>query len=151
MSRSLPPRFVVLSLLTAAGWDVADIGRQNERLSGTQVEVLAANAFKRRSMMVIAVLGNYLYIDGGEVSQFINGREDTAVSRTRKGVTFPLDENSKQIEKGGAPDFKEPTFWPDTISSASYNWGGEGRYHNTSQSGNGHLWAFHPDGAGGGL
>jgi hypothetical protein len=37
---------------------------------------------------LVAVLGDYLYYEGGEVSQYILGEEDTVGSRTRKFPGF---------------------------------------------------------------
>jgi hypothetical protein len=98
-------------------------------------------------------LDSYLYIEGGQVSQFVDGYNDTIVYRVNKTLSIPLDKswtNStvtfQSINKGSYPPVDYPGLWTNPISKEIYSWGG----NDTTSATNKHLWVFVPDGNGGG-
>ncbi|KAF5648931.1 kelch repeat [Fusarium sp. NRRL 52700] len=111
---------------------------------------LPANGdFLRRSLLSIAVVKDYLYIDGGEVSSDLDDSRSTAVSLT---LSIPLDESwtndtvtFTESEKGPSPYLKQPALWVDEKRSMIYSWGGQGSYKNASSAGDHHLYAFDAD------
>ncbi|KAF5593232.1 kelch repeat [Fusarium subglutinans] len=84
----------------------------------------ANDDFIRRALLSVAVLDDYLYIDGGE---------------TNDTVAFT------ESEKGLSPYLKQPALWVDEERSMIYSWGGQGSYKNTSAAGDHHLYAFEAD------
>lgn len=88
--------------------------------------------FIRRALHASTVVGNKLYIDGGEIAQYVNGNTDTQVSRVNN-QTLSIDlssswtNSSVQIaahDKNGAPVFNFPGLWSDG-NSAFYLFSGE--------------------------
>ncbi|KAF5254883.1 hypothetical protein FANTH_379 [Fusarium anthophilum] len=109
----------------------------------------ANDDFIRRSLLSVAVLDDYLYIDGGEVSSDLDNSRSTAVSLT---LSIPLDESwtndtvaFTESAKGPSPYLKQPALWVDEERSMIYSWGGQGSYKNTSAAGDHHLYAFEAD------
>ncbi|KAI7759045.1 hypothetical protein LZL87_010040 [Fusarium oxysporum] len=109
----------------------------------------ANDDFLRRSVLSVAVLDDYVYIEGGEVSSELDESRSTAVSLT---LSIPLDESwtndtvvFMESEKGPAPYLKQPALWIDEERSVIYSWGGQGSYKNTSAAGDHHLYAFEAD------
>ncbi|KAH8879918.1 hypothetical protein GQ53DRAFT_852983 [Thozetella sp. PMI_491] len=106
---------------------------------------------------VVTALGRYLYIEGGEVSQFINGAKDTVPCTVNSTLSIALDRawtpsdvTIQQIDKGSSPTSKNPTLWTDENDGIIYMWGGEGSFGNTAGAKNIRVWKFTPDGQGGG-
>ncbi|KAH8892581.1 hypothetical protein GQ53DRAFT_822784 [Thozetella sp. PMI_491] len=128
-------------------------------LCNCQIDAPVAIAFRRRSLQMIGVLGNYLYIDGGEVSQYVSDREDTVISRpSNSTLSIPLDKSwtpstaiFSTVSKGASRVVKQGALWTDPSSGLFYEWAGEGPYGNRIGANNSHIWKFTPDGKGGGL
>ncbi|TDZ26010.1 Kelch repeat-containing protein [Colletotrichum orbiculare MAFF 240422] len=118
----------------------------------------APSDFLRRAFASAIVVGDYLYIDGGEVSQLFNGRNSSASlpswpvnstlsvhlgeSWTNSTVTF------RSTPKTGAPKLNKQALWRDPAATAFYAWGGITSYF--AQPPANELWRFEVDGAGGG-
>ncbi|KAF5684575.1 kelch repeat protein [Fusarium circinatum] len=134
--------FCLISLCCAA-----ELERRQSSMGSAQLP--ASDDFIRRSLLSVAVLEDYLYIDGGEVSSDLDDSRSTAVSLT---LSIPLDESwtndtvaFTQSEKGPSPYLKQPALWVDEERSMIYSWGGQGSYKNTSAAGDHHLYAFEAD------
>ncbi|KAK1753565.1 kelch repeat-containing protein [Echria macrotheca] len=134
------------------------------RIQGSEHHALAARDdapsttdFLRRAFPAVIVLGDYLYIDGGEVAQLYGGKNGSAehpsyamngtlsiplkTSWTNSTVTF------KQSPKA-APVFNQQGIWRDPAGSAFYIWGGTTSYF--AQPPPLEIWRFSADGYGGG-
>lgn len=107
------------------------------------------------------MIGDYLYIDGGEVSQFVGGSFPSR-DRPSNGVNSTLSINiskswsasTVEIRAIPRPNFSAITseaVWGDTTGTAFYTYGGSTAYN----TGNEHIrkdgiWKFTADGTGGG-
>ncbi|KAK4452121.1 kelch repeat-containing protein [Podospora aff. communis PSN243] len=114
--------------------------------------------FLRRSFPAVIVLGDYVYIDGGEVSQLFDGKNGSAqqpsyavngtlsislkTSWTNTSVTF------KQSAKT-APRMNQQAIFRDATASGFYIWGGATPYF--AQPPPLEIWRFAADGDGGGV
>ncbi|KAG7409053.1 Kelch repeat-containing protein [Fusarium oxysporum f. sp. rapae] len=119
-----------------------------QRTKGS-TQLPANDDFLRRSGLSVAVLDDYVYIEGGEVNSELDESRSTAVSLT---LSIPLEESwtndtvvFMESEKGPAPYLKQPALWIDEERSVIYSWGGQGSYKNTSAAGDHHLYAFEAD------
>ncbi|KAK7518779.1 hypothetical protein IWZ03DRAFT_413746 [Phyllosticta citriasiana] len=99
--------------------------------SRRQVSNPATSNFIRRAIHSSVIIGNHLFIDGGEISQFVDGYEDPQWSRTNN-YTLSIDMSSdwtnssveiKTVPKGGSPIFNWPGIWPESDNSFLM-WGG---------------------------
>ncbi|KAK4032433.1 hypothetical protein C8A01DRAFT_20491 [Parachaetomium inaequale] len=112
--------------------------------------------FVRRSSMRATVLGNHVYIDGGEISQLVDGKLpawdinpvnstlsiDLSKSWTSSDVSF------RTISKPG-PSLGKATLWTDTAAGRFYTWGGMwSRGLNMTRPRG--IWRFDADKSGGG-
>ncbi|KAG5753169.1 hypothetical protein H9Q70_004224 [Fusarium xylarioides] len=127
---------------------------ETRQSSKGSAQLPANDDFIRRSLLSVAVLEDYLYIDGGEVSSDLDDSRSTAVSLT---LSIPLDESwtndtvvFTESDKGPSPYLKQPALWVDEERSMIYSWGGQGSYKNTSSAGDHHLYAFEADDGKGG-
>ncbi|KAB2574686.1 hypothetical protein DBV05_g6600 [Lasiodiplodia theobromae] len=101
-------------------------------LERRQSDVPSSSNFIRRALHGSTVVGNRLYIDGGEIAQYVDGNTDTQMSRVNN-QTLSIDlstswsNSSVQIsalDKNGAPVFNFPGLWSDG-NSAFYLFAGE--------------------------
>ncbi|GME60022.1 Kelch repeat protein [Neofusicoccum parvum] len=101
-------------------------------LSRRQSSNPTASNFIRRALHASVVVGSRLYIDGGELAQYVNGDTDTAVSRINN-QTLSIDLSTawtndtvqiSALDKDGAPVFNFPGLWSDG-NSAFYLFAGE--------------------------
>ncbi|KAK7567372.1 hypothetical protein IWX49DRAFT_596709 [Phyllosticta citricarpa] len=99
--------------------------------SRRQVSNPATSNFIRRAIHSSVIVSNHLFIDGGEISQFVDGYEDPQWSRTNN-YTLSIDMSSdwtnssveiKTVPKGGSPIFNWPGIWPESDNSFLM-WGG---------------------------
>ncbi|KAK8165499.1 hypothetical protein BKA80DRAFT_342611 [Phyllosticta citrichinensis] len=99
--------------------------------SRRQVSNPATSNFIRRALHSSVVVGNHLFIDGGELTQFIDGYLDSRSSRVNN-VTISIDLSSdwtnssveiKAVAKGDAPILTWPGLWPHGNDSF-FLWGG---------------------------
>ncbi|KAH6651328.1 hypothetical protein F5144DRAFT_479164 [Chaetomium tenue] len=107
------------------------------------------------------VLGNYVYIDGGEVSQLINGLEPKAQTRVANRVNTTIridlseswtasDVSMRQIDKPWSAK-RTQTVWTDLEGGHYYLWGGEWvSGERTETDDDSALWKFTPDATNGG-
>ncbi|KAK8047911.1 hypothetical protein PG996_015975 [Apiospora saccharicola] len=96
-----------------------------------------------------SLIGNSLYVDGGEVAQYISpGKaEEKATRQFNDTLVIPLDQNwsnktvpVKVIPKNDAPVFDEAALWVDETHNAMYMWGGQGPWGNLTKEKA--LWGF---------
>ncbi|KAF4313032.1 hypothetical protein GTA08_BOTSDO00861 [Botryosphaeria dothidea] len=113
----------------------------------------AADFIRRNNHGSVAV-GDFIYIDGGLYSKYVDGQVggpfpntktlaiNMRTSWTNKAV------NITEIDKGNSPVFFQPQYWPDESSSSFYSWSGSAPsgYAVSEKS----LWKFTADGKGGG-
>lgn len=124
-------------------------------------------------MPAVAVVGDYLYIDGGEitrtVSRFTNGSADTSSTTCRLAPLNMTDATTDMIlvndtlslplasswtnssltlktTRKTAPVFNRASLW--TSNGSVYMWGGQGPFDHPPKGQD--LWRFKTDGAGGG-
>ncbi|KAL5870355.1 hypothetical protein ACKVWC_011099 [Pyricularia oryzae] len=134
-------------------------------LSQTGAQEVPDSAFTRRGNHVAAVVGDYLYLDGGEVSQLVDGKvEEPWPSRTVNSTfSIPLNEpwTNKTVVFRETPVDNESSMnhasvWTDAGSDSAgatkmYIWGGERGYTIvTDEARNPRLRVFTADGKGGG-
>ncbi|SLM33958.1 Galactose oxidase/kelch, beta-propeller [Lasallia pustulata] len=116
-------------------------------------------------MVVTFVIGNTLYIDGGEENLVLNGVQTgqqilnytLAIDLSSSFYTFPNDNsiNVKVIEKGDCPNFNNIRFWVDSRNNIVYAYGGEISFLTPGSSLEyalvplESLWAFTPNATGG--
>ncbi|KAK8032435.1 kelch repeat protein [Apiospora arundinis] len=111
--------------------------------------------FVRRFFATVAVMGDYVYIDGGEVSQLIDDVLDAKHSTYLVNTTLSISLSSswcnatvdlRSIPKS-APLQNSPVTWIDDSTSSFYEWGGctwQGPAADNL------IWKFTADGRGGG-
>lgn len=113
----------------------------------------AADFIRRNNHGSVAV-GDFIYIDSGLYSKYVDGQVwgpfpntktlaiNMRTSWTNKTV------NITEIDKGNSPVFFQPQYWPDESSSSFYSWSGSAPsgYAVSEKS----LWKFTADGKGGG-
>ncbi|KAF7534953.1 hypothetical protein G7054_g5791 [Neopestalotiopsis clavispora] len=112
--------------------------------------------FLRRPFANAVVLGDYVYIDGGELAQLEDGNYNGdhpsyAVNTT---LSLPLNEawtnytvSLRSIEKA-APLQDQQVLWTDPANSAFYTWGGQSSWFGAAVENE--IWKFTADGSGGG-
>ncbi|KAK8034222.1 hypothetical protein PG993_009217 [Apiospora rasikravindrae] len=124
---------IASSLLSGGAWSTDPYSTKN---------------FIRRTGHSLAVIGNNLYIDGGEVAQYITpGKaEQKATRQFNDTLVIPLDQSwsnttvpIKVIPKN-APVFDEAALWVDESQNAMYMWGGQGPWGNLTKEKA--LWGF---------
>ncbi|KAL1634846.1 hypothetical protein SLS58_010529 [Diplodia intermedia] len=121
--------------------------------ANAQKEAPSASDFIRRSEHGSAVVGDFLYIDGGKLSQNISGELDTIVPRVQN-TTLSIDMRTSwtndsvkmtEIDRGDTPIFTFPNLWPSESSSSFYLWAGMRAPDNAVP--NLGLWKFTADGS----
>ncbi|KAK0381984.1 kelch repeat protein [Colletotrichum limetticola] len=114
--------------------------------------------FLRRAFPSAIVIGGYVYIDGGEVSQLYNGKNGTTANHPSWPVNSTLSICLEQswtnssvtmtsTPKNG-PKLNWQAIWRDPSSTGFYVWGGMTSYSDTPPAKE--LWHFKVDGNGGG-
>ncbi|KAK4182660.1 hypothetical protein QBC35DRAFT_420353, partial [Podospora australis] len=150
--------FGVIVLLTRTA---AQDGNSQNNVSKLQ-DVPEPGLFLRRSLAKATLIGNYLYIDGGEISQnemteagpvFNRGRPSNPVNSTISidmSVTWSTASvKMRAIPKPpGIPSKSHGHIWTDLNENAFYSWGGFRAY--ADETGEKTLYKFTADGQGGG-
>ncbi|KAI5918600.1 hypothetical protein F4810DRAFT_566507 [Camillea tinctor] len=126
-----------------------------ERLGSRGVDNPSPDDFVRRSGHSVAVIGDFVYIDGGEVSSRINGSDPSTSPYDAVNTTLSLSLKEswtndtvelRSIPKT-APLLNNQIYWTDLTTSSLYAWGG---MTNTELSPTNEIWRFGADGEGGG-
>ncbi|KAI0426485.1 hypothetical protein F5Y09DRAFT_61266 [Xylaria sp. FL1042] len=112
----------------------------------------AAENFLRRIGPSVAVLGDYLYIEGGTITQLVDGEANTS-SLTSVDETLsmsligPWTNGSPPLTviSKAAPTFLQPALWTDLHEQAFYMWGGQSTTPVPEQR---RLWKFAANGRG---
>ncbi|ETS80298.1 hypothetical protein PFICI_07827 [Pestalotiopsis fici W106-1] len=112
--------------------------------------------FLRRPYANAVVLGDYVYIDGGELAQLEDGEYngDHPSYPVNTTLSLPLNEawtndsvSLRSIEKA-APPQDQQVLWSDPANSAFYTWGGMSAWFGAAVENE--IWKFTADGSGGG-
>ncbi|KAK5655592.1 hypothetical protein OQA88_5523 [Cercophora sp. LCS_1] len=124
-------------------------------VSAAIYDVPTVQNYVRRSAAKATVLGNYVYIDGGEISQLDGGKINPRTSNPVNS-TLSIDLSKswtadsvviRSIPKPG-PNKANVHLFTDKEAGAFYSWGGKWIFGlNMSET---ELWKFSADGAGGG-
>ncbi|TDZ23877.1 Kelch repeat-containing protein [Colletotrichum orbiculare MAFF 240422] len=137
----------------AALWAVGQLATHCHALD----DAPSVSEYVRRVFARTSVIGNYLYFDGGEVSQLENGKNLTYRASNPINHTLSIDLSSswkpsevtiKETSKGSAPRMMRQAIFTDNSSDAFYIWGGFASYNGKPPDAK--LWKFNADGSGGG-
>ncbi|KAI0017514.1 hypothetical protein F4780DRAFT_796077 [Xylariomycetidae sp. FL0641] len=110
----------------------------------------SASDFIRRSCEAVAVIGDYVYIDGGTISERVNGSEPGSIQDT---LSISLKESwtnetvAMQTIPKEAPHLGRQIYWTDTSTNSMYTWGGIATNGTPPSS---ELWRFEANETGGG-
>ncbi|KAI8945789.1 hypothetical protein F4801DRAFT_107973 [Xylaria longipes] len=146
--------FVLLAVWGALGrLGIAREVKSRDDVNGSDIP--SAHDFVRRGCHTVAVLGDYLYVDGGQITERVNGstpadspsfdvKTTWSIDLTEawKAETVPL----RSIPKT-APLLSEQVHWTDPSTKSLYTWGG---ITTNGSSPTQNLWRFQVDGSGGG-
>ncbi|KAI1495891.1 hypothetical protein F5X99DRAFT_425530 [Biscogniauxia marginata] len=120
-------------------------------LSNRGIDNPGPDDFIRRSCHSVTVIGDYVYIDGGEVSARINGILTVTcnwIATTNLGhKSWTNDTVELRTIPKKAPLLNKQIYWTDLSTNSLYTWGG------TSRAGLppiDEVWRFSADGKGGG-
>ncbi|KAJ9139468.1 Kelch repeat protein [Pleurostoma richardsiae] len=128
--RFLSSSGVSIALLASSTWAQPSSGF---RLRRREIDNPSTSDFLRRSFAAATVIGDYVYIDGGEVSQVVNGvqpstdRPSRPVNSTLSislkeswtNATVPINNITKQ-----APVLNSQAIWTDSSSDSFWIWSG---------------------------
>ncbi|KAK4092358.1 hypothetical protein Purlil1_2979 [Purpureocillium lilacinum] len=118
------------------------------------------NPFRRRALHKIAVLGDYLYMEGGETSTYVDGQmqHDAPSVPSENTISIPLDTSwslssttNLTIPGHDPPPRNMFGLWADAKAGVLYRYGGEKSYNANVSLENQALWKFAPNNGGGGL
>ncbi|KAI0193442.1 hypothetical protein F4808DRAFT_358465 [Astrocystis sublimbata] len=146
--------FVLLAVWAALGrLGIAEEIRRRDDADGS--EIPSAHDFVRRGCSSVAVLGDYLYIDGGQVTERVNDSNPADSPSFDAQTTWSIDLTEawtpekvsiRSIPKA-APLLNEQVHWTDPSTSSLYTWGG---ITSNGSSPDRALWRLRADGSGGG-
>ncbi|KAK4160600.1 kelch repeat-containing protein [Cladorrhinum sp. PSN259] len=115
--------------------------------------------FVRRALHTATVLGNYFYFDGGEISQYENGKLDRVSNPVNSTLSIDISSSwsidnveIRTIEKPQEIPVKSRGYmWTDTAKQEFYTWGGYWPYtYKKSDYDYVPMFNFKADGKGGG-
>ncbi|KAI1809205.1 hypothetical protein GGS20DRAFT_580893 [Poronia punctata] len=106
--------------------------------------------FIRRGCHTVAVIGDYLYLDGGQVTESVNGTKPADINTWSIDLTKPWTNDTVKIRsiQKIAPSLSKQVHWVDSTTNSLYTWGG---FTVDETSPNPDLWRFATDGSGGGV
>ncbi|KAI0390372.1 hypothetical protein F5Y17DRAFT_444906 [Xylariaceae sp. FL0594] len=150
--------FVLLAVWGALGglghaWELRSRAGGNGG-NGNYSDVPSPQDFIRRGCHTVAVIGDYLYLDGGRVTVAVNGSEP-ADSPAFDVNTWSIDLTDnwtnetvkiRSIPKA-APSLAKQVHWVDSSTGSLYTWGGFAAQDPPPSH---DLWRFTADGSGGG-
>ncbi|KAH8160790.1 hypothetical protein CIB48_g7455 [Xylaria polymorpha] len=136
--------FVLLAVWGALGrLGMAAEVESRDDINGSGIP--SVHDFIRRGCHTVAVLGDYLYIDGGQLTERVNGMNTTwsiDLTEAWTAETVPL----RAIWKT-APLRSKQIHWTDPSTTSLYTWGG---ITSDGSPPSQDLWRFQADGSGGG-
>ncbi|KAI0970181.1 hypothetical protein F4678DRAFT_149283 [Xylaria arbuscula] len=115
----------------------------------------SADDFVRRGCHTLAVLGDYAYVDGGEITERVNDSAPADSPSFDVTTTWSIDLTEswtnetvqlRSIPKT-APLLSKQVHWIDSSANSLYTWGGFTSDNSSPSQG---LWRFEADGSGGG-
>ncbi|KAI0097743.1 hypothetical protein GGR51DRAFT_552895 [Nemania sp. FL0031] len=118
-------------------------------------DIPSASDFVRRGCHTVAVLGDYVYIDGGQVTERVNNSTPADSPAYDVTTTWSIDLTEKWTNETvqfrsipkTAPLLNKQTHWTDPSTDSFYTWGG---FTSNGSSPSQELWRFMADGSGGG-
>ncbi|KAL8367072.1 hypothetical protein RB595_007986 [Gaeumannomyces hyphopodioides] len=133
--RLLMAGFAVTAALSTA--DDASIQAQQSKVRSRQVvELPTESNFFRRMDHRVVVLGDYVYVDGGELSQVVNGVEPSRQFRAPNflnatlSISLKTSWNLSGVAIGTIPKqfpgTRMAVVWTDPATSSFFLWGGSG-------------------------
>ncbi|KAI1122143.1 hypothetical protein F5Y10DRAFT_81448 [Nemania abortiva] len=148
------PFFVLLAVWGALGRPglATELGTRD----GTDGNgIPSAHDFVRRGCHTVAVLGDYVYIDGGQITERVNNSAPADSPAYDVNTTWSIDLTEKWTNETvqfrsipkAAPLLNKQTHWTDPSTSSFYTWGG---FTSNGSSPSQELWRFMADGSGGG-
>ncbi|KAI0477950.1 hypothetical protein F4859DRAFT_42674 [Xylaria cf. heliscus] len=148
------PPFVLLAVWGALGrLGIAREIKGRGDINGSDIP--SARDFIRRGCNTVAVLGDYLYVDGGQMTERVNGSAPADSPSFAVNTTWSIDLTEawttdtvplRSIPKT-APPLSKQVHWTDPSTGSLYTWGG---ITTDGSSPNQGLWRFQADGSGGG-
>ncbi|KAL2208096.1 hypothetical protein CC79DRAFT_1384561 [Sarocladium strictum] len=117
------------------------------------------DTFLRRALGAAAILGDYLYIEGGEVSQegYNTSITDGFSKPFNLTLSIPLnkgwkssDLEFKEIDRGDKPPIKFSSLWARQETDQLFQYDGEGSKRNRTSAKERYFWMMQADGNGGG-
>ncbi|KAI0426685.1 hypothetical protein F5Y09DRAFT_56391 [Xylaria sp. FL1042] len=128
-------------------------GRGDDDSNGSVIP--SAHDFIRRGCHTLAVLGDYAYVDGGQITERVNGSAPADSPSYDVATTWSIDLTEswtnetvqlRSIPKT-APLLAKQIHWTDSSAQSLYTWGGFTSDDSSPSQG---LWRFTVDGSGGG-
>ncbi|KAI1172601.1 hypothetical protein F4777DRAFT_590419 [Nemania sp. FL0916] len=118
-------------------------------------DIPSAQDFVRRGCHTVAVVGDYVYIDGGQVTERVNGSEPAESLAHDVNATWSIDMTEKWTNETvrirsiprAAPGLNEQIHWTDPSTNSLYTWGGFASDGSPPPQA---LWRLAADGSGGG-
>ncbi|KAI1747543.1 hypothetical protein F4782DRAFT_419517 [Xylaria castorea] len=146
--------FVLLAVWGALGrLGIATEIKSRDDVNGSGIP--SAHDFVRRGCHTVAVLGDYLYVDGGQITERVNGSAPADSPSFDVNTTWSIDLTEawtaetvplRSIPKT-APLLSKQVHWTDPSTKSLYTWGG---FTSDGSSPSHNLWRFQADGSGGG-
>ncbi|KAI0449191.1 hypothetical protein F5B21DRAFT_62696 [Xylaria acuta] len=146
--------FVLLAVWGALGrLGIAREIESRDDVNGSDIP--SAHDFIRRGCHTVAVLGDYLYVDGGQITERVNGSTPADSPSFDVDTTWSIDLTEawttetvplRSIPKT-APLLSKQVHWTDPSTKSLYTWGG---FTTDGSSPSQNLWRFQADGSGGG-
>ncbi|KAI0150313.1 hypothetical protein GGR57DRAFT_514250 [Xylariaceae sp. FL1272] len=146
---------VFLSLWGAFGVARDPTVRRDNNIANSS-DIPTADNFVRRACHTVAVLGDYLYVDGGQVTERVDGSSPADSPAYAVNTTWSIDLTTKWTNKTvpirsipkASPRMGKQIHWTDTSSNSLYTWGGF--VADASPPPEHEMWKFQADGSGGG-
>ncbi|KAI1326127.1 hypothetical protein F5Y16DRAFT_375842 [Xylariaceae sp. FL0255] len=146
-----------LGFARASGSTGPNRHRRQDNTTTNSPDIPTAENFIRRACSTVAVIGDYVYIDGGQVTESVDGSSPSNSPAYGVNTTWSIDltqawtNSTVQIQSipKAAPALAKQVLWIDESSNSYYTWGGF-----VVESGESppvhELWNFQTDGTGGG-
>lgn len=123
--------------------------------SSSSDDIPSAHDFVRRGCHTVAILGDYAYLDGGQITERVDDSTPDKSPAYDVNTTWSIDLTEswtnetvqfRSIPKT-APNLSKQIHWTDASTKSLYTWGG---FTTNGASPDQALWRFAADGSGGG-
>ncbi|KAK8067105.1 Kelch repeat-containing protein [Apiospora hydei] len=149
-------RYILPSRMKASRFVLANLIPRGCSLVKALSDTPYPSSFIRHPFVTVAVVGDYVYFDGGELAQSVDGVVDEKRPSYQLNTTLSLSLSSswtnasatiRSIPKS-APCQNIPITWFDASASSFYEWGGYTAWGGPAVDNL--IWKFTADGSGGG-